>query len=151
MLVVSNLEGTGKSNLMASTDTNLATPKTVQITNQNADLPFSKSASDTATSAKNLLVAPFAIPNNTSSTRKSSESTFRTGKILFVVDFNVYIYISIYVYEILKPRLLSISSHTDRTLNVITSAPVNGQCSIKFGIHDRTPATSQHYDHPSKP
>lgn len=89
--MVSNLEATGKPNLMANTDTNLTTPKTMQLTNQNADLPFSKPASDTATSAKNLHVAPFAISNSDSATRKSSESTFKTGTFLFVVDLNVYI------------------------------------------------------------
>ncbi|MCI4394347.1 hypothetical protein PGIGA_G00167550 [Pangasianodon gigas] len=80
--MVSNLEVTGKPNLMANTDTTLTTPKTVQLTNQNADLPFSKSASDTTTSAKNLHVAPFAIPNNVIATTKSSESTFRTERLL---------------------------------------------------------------------
>lgn len=94
--MLSNLEATGKPNLMANADTNLTTPKTMQLTNQNADLPFSKSASDTATSAKNLHVAPLPISNNISATRKSSESTFRTGKFLFVVDLNVHIYIDIY-------------------------------------------------------
>ncbi|MCJ8748540.1 hypothetical protein PDJAM_G00165940 [Pangasius djambal] len=80
--MVSNLEATGKPNLMANTDTKVTTPKTVQLTNQNADLPFSKSASDTTTSAKNLHVAPFAIPNNVIATTKSSESTFRTERLL---------------------------------------------------------------------
>ncbi|KAB5522407.1 hypothetical protein PHYPO_G00159190 [Pangasianodon hypophthalmus] len=80
--MVSNLEATGKPNLMANTDTNLTTPKTMQLTNQNADLPFSKSASDTTTCAKNLHVAPFAIPNNVIATTKSSESTFRTERLL---------------------------------------------------------------------
>lgn len=137
--MVSNVESTGKPNLMGSTDTNLTAHKTMQITNQVADQPFSKSAADTAPSAKNLQVGPFAISNNVSTSRKSSESTFRTGKFLFVVD---YILISTNVYEILKAQLHSISSVTVRTLTVITSDPVNSHCSIKLGIHDRTPATS---------
>lgn len=91
MSIVNNLEARGKPNLMANTDGNLMTPKTVQLTNQNADLPFSKPASDTATSTKNLHVAPFAISNSDNATRKSSESTFKTGMFLFVVDVNAYI------------------------------------------------------------
>ncbi|KAF4072994.1 hypothetical protein AMELA_G00253700 [Ameiurus melas] len=80
--MISNLEATGKPNLMANADTNLMTTQTVQLTNQNAELPFSKSASDTATSAKNLHLAPLAISNNISATRKSSETTFRTERLL---------------------------------------------------------------------
>ncbi|XP_060768356.1 mucin-2-like isoform X3 [Neoarius graeffei] len=82
MSIVNNLEARGKPNLMANTDGNLMTPKTVQLTNQNADLPFSKPASDTATSTKNLHVAPFAISNSDNATRKSSESTFKTERLL---------------------------------------------------------------------
>lgn len=98
--MASNLEATGKPNLTTSTDTELTTPQTVPITDQNADLTFSKSASDAATSTTNLHVAPFAISSNASATRKSSESTFRTGEFLFVVDTNAYILLLTKVYKI---------------------------------------------------
>lgn len=147
--MVSNLEATGKANLMTSTDTNVTTPKTVKITNQNADLPFSKSALNTA--AKDLHVVPFAISNNISVMRKSSESTFRTGKVLFGMDLNVCISMSTNVYKILKTTITFCFFSAVRTLTVITSASVNCQCSVKFGFCDRTPATSQHYEHTSKP
>lgn len=86
--MVSNLEVTGKPNLMSDKDTNVMTAQSGQLTKQNADLSFSKSALNTVTSGKNLQMD---VSNNVSATRKFSESTFRTGKFLFVFDLNVYI------------------------------------------------------------
>lgn len=90
MSSIGNLEATGKPNLMADTDTGLKTPQNGQLTKQNADLSFSKSALDTATSGKNPQVAPLAVSNYINVTRKSSESTFRTGTFLYVGDLNVH-------------------------------------------------------------
>ncbi|KAF7688604.1 hypothetical protein HF521_013411 [Silurus meridionalis] len=79
--MVSSLETTGKQNLLVNTDI-MTTPKIKQLTNQNADLPFSQLALDTAMSAKNHHVAPLAILENNSTTIKSSESTLRTERLL---------------------------------------------------------------------
>ncbi|XP_053341700.1 smoothelin-like isoform X1 [Clarias gariepinus] len=77
-----NLEDKEKRNQIANTDTNLITSQIRQLTNQNTDLTFSKSASDPPTSAKNLHVAPFAVSSKVSASRKSSESMFRTEHVL---------------------------------------------------------------------
>lgn len=126
--MICNLESTGKPDL------DLTSPKSP---NQNADLTFNKS--DTFTPATSLQLGPFATSNNLSAIRKSSESTFRTGKFLFVLDLNS------------ETTIIFISFLPIRALTVITSAQVNSHRSIKLTIHSRTPATSQHYEHPSKP
>ncbi|XP_058239937.1 smoothelin-like isoform X1 [Hemibagrus wyckioides] len=82
MSSIGNLEATGKPNLMADTDTGLMTPQNGQLTQQNADLSFSKTVLDTATARKNPQVTPLAVSNNVNVTRKSSESTFRTERLL---------------------------------------------------------------------
>ncbi|KAF5903168.1 smoothelin-like protein 2, partial [Clarias magur] len=77
-----NLEAKAKPNQIANTDTNLITSQIRQLTNQNADLTYSKSGSETPTSAKNLHVAPFAVSSKVGASRKSSESVFRTERLL---------------------------------------------------------------------
>ncbi|XP_060719603.1 mucin-2-like isoform X2 [Tachysurus vachellii] len=77
--MVRNLEVTGKPNLMSDKDTDVTTAQSGQLTKQNADLSFSKSALDTITSGKNLQMD---VSNNVSATRKFSESTFRTERLL---------------------------------------------------------------------
>ncbi|XP_026988646.2 hyphal wall protein 2-like isoform X2 [Tachysurus fulvidraco] len=77
--MVGNLEVTGKPNLMSDKDTDVMTAQSAQLTKQNADLSFSKSVLATVTSGKNLQMD---VSNNVSATRKFSESTFRTERLL---------------------------------------------------------------------
>ncbi|TSL28156.1 Smoothelin-like protein 2 [Bagarius yarrelli] len=80
---VNNLKAIGKkTNLMADTDTELTSPTTDHSMEQFIDLPFSKSVPDTDTSGKNLDKAPARVSNNIGAKGNSSESTFKTERLL---------------------------------------------------------------------